>query len=212
MHRRCFLPPLHEHELAADLLSEAAGALLEGKFALCAQRIAEADLRPLRAFAYSICGPIDPAIHHQQRNPIYSAVVGDSQRRMPSPSVSRGILKRDGYRCRYCACRVIVREARIAFAIACPDAARWGSRNEEKHFGLSVLAASIDHVLPFRRGGSHEPENLVTACGPCQFGRNQWTLAEVEIEDPRSNAPRVDSWDGLTRISGWTRDSSRAPD
>jgi hypothetical protein len=55
-------------------------------------------------------------------------------------------------------------------------------------------------VLPFRRGGSNDLDNLVTACGPCQYGRGHWLLQECDLEDPRSYPPVKDGWDGLTRL------------
>jgi 5-methylcytosine-specific restriction endonuclease McrA len=79
--------------------------------------------------------------------------------------------------------------------------ARSGRANDDKHFGLATLTASIDHVQPFKRGGSNEPGNLVTACGPCQLGRNQWLLSEVEIADPRDFPRPIDEWHDLSRLT-----------
>ena len=81
-----------------------------------------------------------------------------------------------------------------------PDVARWGRRNNDKHRGLSILESSIDHLIPHNRGGDNNPQNLVTACGPCQFGRGGWTIEEVGISDPLARNPIIDSWDGLRRI------------
>ena len=121
---------------------------------------------------------------------------------MPGAALARDIFARDGYRCRYCGARVVLREARRVFIQHLPDAARWGRRNNELHCAFNALHASIDHVLPFKRGGSSEPDNLITACGPCQFGRNDWLLEEVELEDPRQYQPVLDGWDGLKRVLG----------
>ncbi|WP_425342692.1 HNH endonuclease [Piscinibacter koreensis] len=63
------------------------------------------------------------------------------------------------------------------------------------------MAASLDHVVPHSRGGTHELSNLVTACYCCQFGRGEWTLAESELADPRHREPIVDGWDGLDRLA-----------
>lgn len=203
MLRRSFLPPIDEYELAADLLASAADALLSNEITSCEHYLRQADLRPLRNFAYLLCGPINPAIHRQSKNPTYDSQQIQVGPRMPSAAVTRETFARDGYRCRYCGSRVILKQAQKAFSAACPNAARWGRTNEEKHFGLAILSASIDHILPFRRGGTNDLENLVTACGPCQFGRNQWILEEVEIEDPRKHAPHIDGWDGLSRLIGF---------
>ena len=200
--RRSFLPPIPEHALAADLLSQAADALLRGDAAECNRCLRAADLRALRDFSYLVCGPINPSIHRQAKNPVYDRSCVRPGPRMPSKAVELDIYARDGWRCRYCASRVILKQARKRFVKADPVAARWGRTNEEKHSGLATLTASIDHVVPFMRGGDNQPRNLVTACGPCQFGRNQWLLFEVEIADPRDFPPIVDDWDGLSRLLG----------
>ena len=199
MLRRSFLPPIAEHGLAAELLSKAADALLLGDDSTCSRCLRDADFWALRQFAYTVCGPINPTIHRQSRNPDVP-VLSLAGPRMPSAKVMAQVYVRDGFHCRYCSCRVILPAARRVFQLACPLAARWGRANKDKHFGLSALLASLDHIVPFRRGGGHEIHNLVTACGPCQFGRNVWTLEEVEIDDPRKYPPILDGWDGLGRI------------
>lgn len=208
MHRRSFLPRIPEFELAATLLSQAADAYISGDDSLCEKLLLEADLRPLRDFAYLVAGPINPEIHRQTKNPSYVPLPRSELPRMPNASETRDIYARDGYRCRFCEARVIVKEARKVFEKAFPLAARRGNSNEANHFGLSTLTASIDHLVPFRRGGTNDPLNLVTACGPCQYGRNQWTLQEVQIEDPRNYPPIIDDWDGLTRLVGFKKPKS----
>ncbi|WP_425491574.1 HNH endonuclease [Cognatiluteimonas sedimenti] len=122
---------------------------------------------------------------------------------MPTRLVTREVFARDGWRCRYCESRVVAKEARDIFRKYLPLEARKGRTNNDNHFGLATLSASIDHVLPFRRGGTNDLTNLVTACGPCQFGKGHWTLDEVELEDPRSFPSVIDNWDGLTRLVGF---------
>jgi 5-methylcytosine-specific restriction endonuclease McrA len=200
MLRRSFLPPVPEFAIAADLLSRAADAALSGDLDACADYLAQADLRPLRDFAFRVAGPIDPSIHRQSRNPKFEAVPRASRPRMPSAGEQMKVMLRDGFRCRFCESRVIIKDAHRIFTQLLPKQARAGSTNEENHFGLATLTASIDHLVPYSRGGTNDPENLVTACGPCQFGRNQWTLEEVQIENPLNYPPRVDGWDGLTRL------------
>jgi len=130
---------------------------------------------------------------------------------MPTLGIEKQVMARDGYRCRFCGSRVIVKEARKAFVKALPTVARWGRTNGECHFGLAVLAASIDHLVPFQRGGNNDLDNLVTTCNPCQFGRVHWLLDEVELEDPRSYPPLIDGWDGLTRLRGLELNKSCSP-
>ena len=197
--RQCFLPPIPELDLAADWLSLAADAVLEGREEDAKQLIAKADLPILGEFAQRITGKVDPAIHWQSRMPT-DVLTERIKQRMPSSSVEYGIYQRDGWRCRFCNIKVISPKARKLLVEMFPSVARWGRVNRDKHYALSALTATLDHILPHSRGGTNEEGNLVAACGMCQFGRGHWTLEEVGFTDPREWQPIVDSWDGLTRL------------
>lgn len=197
--RACFLPPIPELALAADWLSLAVDATLQGREDEAKRWIVEADLPVLGEFAQRITGKVDPAIHWQSRMP--TTLVADRvKQRMPSASVEYGIYQRDGWRCRFCEIRIISPNARKRLVAWYPTVARWGRANRDKHHGLSALTATLDHILPHSRGGTNDETNLVAACGMCQFGRGHWTLEEVGFTDPRDRAPIVDAWDGLTRL------------
>jgi hypothetical protein len=148
-----------------------------------------------------IVGKIDPLIHHRTRNPVYPRLPPSRGPRMPTLGVAREVLARDAYRCRFCGCRVVVKEARETFIKALPTEAKLDGRGCH-HFAFGALRASVDHVVPFRRGGTNEMDNLVTTCGPCQFGRGHWLLEECELEDPRRYPPLWGPWDGLIRLRG----------
>lgn len=45
----------------------------------------------------------------------------------------------------------------------------------------SEAAITLDHVLPWSRGGSNEAENVVLACEPCNYRKGQRTPAEAEM-------------------------------
>lgn len=204
MFRRCFLQPIPEHDLAATLLAEGADALLKDHLNKAADLIRKSDLLPLEDYRYRVAGRLDAVIHRIAKMPVYERISRPAGRRMPAAALTRQVFARDGYRCRFCDSKVIVKEARKAFINALPTIVRWGSTNRERHFGLAVLSASIDHVVPFQRGGcSEDPANLVTTCNPCQFGRGHCLLDEVQLEDPRRYPPTVDGWDGLTRLRGF---------
>lgn len=55
------------------------------------------------------------------------------------------VLRRDGFKCRYC-----------------------GAEPGER-------ALQVDHVIPESLGGKNEPSNLATACGPCNGGKTSST-------------------------------------
>ena len=205
--RRCLKEPIPEHELAASLLSHAADALLNGDMGKCARLLVQADIRKLREFEYKVAGPISYEIHRQRHLPKYDPVVAPGAKRMPSKSLESQIYNRDNWHCRYCGVKVISKKARNVFRKFFPQEARTGRTNEDNHFGLATLTVSIDHVLPYKRGGTSDPDNLVTACGPCQFGRGHWLLEEVELEDPRLMPSIKSSWDGLVRILNYEHTS-----
>lgn len=153
MLRRCLLDPIPEFALAADHLSAAADSLIAGDLGACEQHVRDADLRALRAFSYRVCGPISFEIHRQTSYPKYLKTEAHKSPRMPGKAIERAVFARDGYRCRFCSSRVILREARDIFRSYLPSAVRWGRTNESNHFGLATLTATIDHVLPYQRGG-----------------------------------------------------------
>ena len=201
--RNSFIPPIPELELAANHLDLAANAILALDYHAARLHISQADYPEICAFTSKITGRIDPAIHWQHSMPSFSTKSSEREKlRMPSAAEERVIFARDGWRCRYCGCRVISKKARSIIIKLFPDTVRWGVGNAKQHCGLTTLAASLDHILPHCRGGNNEPTNLVTACTPCQFGRAHWTLEEVGFSDPRDRSPVIDGWDGLVRLLG----------
>ena len=199
--RRCFLTPIPELSSAADLLAFAADQLLAGDVVNARKLVIEADMPVIAAYTTLVTGAVNPLVHWQLTMPSISVGAERSVQRMPSSSAERAIFVRDGWRCRYCGTRVIDRGMRARLHRCLPDVARWGARNAEKHTALAALSASLDHIVPHSRGGTNDEPNLVTACNACQFGRGQWTLAEVGFFDPREYPPVIDKWDGLTLLS-----------
>lgn len=61
------------------------------------------------------------------------------------------VLKRDGFRCKYCGAS-----------------------------SLSTLL-HVDHVIPRAEGGPDDPANLVTACAPCNLGKSAVSLEESRL-------------------------------
>jgi hypothetical protein len=79
--RRCFLPPVREFDMAADLLSQTADALLRHDLTQAAELLRASDLRPpkLSVFAYSVAGPINPTIHRQTKTRYSSIGTGKAR-------------------------------------------------------------------------------------------------------------------------------------
>lgn len=64
------------------------------------------------------------------------------------PRLRFEVLKRDGYRCRYCGCTAA--DSRL----------------------------QVDHITPVSRGGTNEDANLITACQDCNSGKSNVLLSE----------------------------------
>lgn len=68
------------------------------------------------------------------------------------------VLRRDGHTCRYC-------------GASAPD-----------------VPLTVDHVIPEALGGSDEPNNLVTACQPCNAGKSSMAPDQALVEDVDATA------------------------
>ncbi len=201
--RQSFLPPIPELDAAADLLSEAADALLAGDRDLARACLRRADMDTIHAWASRIMGPTDTALHRYR--PVAGAAIATSsvtkaKQRMPGSSIKAAVHARDGYRCRFCGSRVADPRARDAMKKMVPDVIPWSAEGKNWHAAFYALTATIDHLVPHARGGGNDLDNLVTTCWPCNFGRGGWLIEEVAIIDPRTRPPIIDHWDGLTRM------------
>jgi 5-methylcytosine-specific restriction endonuclease McrA len=80
------------------------------------------------------------------------------------------------------------------------DVFRASRTNQERHGVVLAFRANIDHVVPWKLGGKSDDSNLVTACWSCNYGKAQYTLDQIGLDDPRDRKPKmlIDGWDGLT--------------
>lgn len=137
------------------------------------------------------------------------AVVGKDIRlalRMPDSRLKE-LLARDGYHCRFCGIPVIRREVRDRFRRLFPEEVPWSGCDPEKHAAFITMWAQYDHIVPHSRGGTNDPDNLVVACAPCNFGRTNYTLDEVGLSDPRLLPVKTSNWDGLERMLAFRQPS-----
>ena len=195
----CLVTPLPEYDAAASLMSEAADAILAKDLGLARELVRQADMPVLYEHAAAVMGGRHPGT--QFRQPITGPIAkaGKAAPRMPTDTVRRFLHARDGWRCRFCDCRVVSPKARSAMRAALPGAIPW-SDTEGHHGAFYALSASLDHVVPYSAGGTNGEENLVTACWPCQFGKGSFRLEELGLLDPRVRPPIDDGWDGLVRL------------
>lgn len=201
--RTCLSAPLPEHAEAAYLLSQATKAILSNDLEPARHLVRKADIPRLFERANLVMNGRDP--HIQRRRPVasFSGTVKKASARMPSDAATVNLFARDGWHCRFCNCCVIPPKVRAAMRDVLPGAIPW-SEIEGFHGAFYALSASVDHVVPYSAGGDNDPENLVTACWSCQFGRGARSLEEVGLSDPRARPPIKDDWDGLTGLLGKT--------
>lgn len=199
--RDTFITPITELWTVANFLDQAADALLRQEVETARELIISCDLPALNIYRSKIVEGETLDVHRYR--PIQNAPprMRTTKARMPSKKMAQDIFLRDGWRCRFCGIRILSLEAIKLLDSIFPNEVRWRAKPyRNRNSAFNVLASSLDHILPHSRGGDNSPQNLVAACGGCQFGRMQYTLEEVGFTDPRTRAPVIDSWDGLERL------------
>jgi hypothetical protein len=116
----------------------------------------------------------------------------------PSETVIVSIYKRDRFHCRYCGCKVIPTQIMRLVSEVFPDEfpyhPNW--KGGETHPAIASRSPSLDHVVPWTKGGTNDPENLVCACWICNQIKGDLTHEQIGWE--LRPIPETD-WDGLTR-------------
>jgi 5-methylcytosine-specific restriction endonuclease McrA len=102
--------------------------------------------------------------------------------------IERQLMERDNYTCQYCGTPVLHGSAFTRFRdqVGAENFPTVGT-NAHRHGIKLVFSGTLDHVEPHSRGGRTTPENLVTCCWPCNYGKAEYTLGELEIMDPRKS-------------------------
>lgn len=200
--RICLRPAIPEIAIAAQYLDEAVSAHLSSDSEKAAALIRQADMPLIREWVESIWGRESKYL---QLRKIADApcVLSKDQReklRMPSATEKRTLLMRDCYRCRFCGIPVVRTEIRQELQKLYPGALPWGRKNVLQHAAFQAMWAQFDHILPHSRGGDSTLENLIVTCAPCNFGRMEYTLAELGLSDPLTREPISSKWDGLERF------------
>lgn len=123
----------------------------------------------------------------------------DSQR-SPDP-YAKEIFERDNYICRYCGTMVVPKQVLVAYSKAVgDDVFRATGTNAQRHGIVLAFRANADHVVPWKLGGKTNPDNLVTACWSCNYGKSGYTLEELGLNDPREKTTIKHGWDGLVSL------------
>jgi HNH endonuclease len=120
----------------------------------------------------------------------------------PRPTLKRtlmcGIFYRDHFCCRYCGGRTILTPVMEVLGELYPEIfpfhPNW--KGGVTHPAVIARSTIVDHLVPGAMGGSWlDPDNLVTACWPCNAIKADYELDQLGWELQPITA---DSWDGLT--------------
>ena len=130
--------------------------------------------------------PLDEALRDKDRSP---------------KKLQDDVFRRDGYHCRYCGSKLIAQEFLNLFIknLNCDAFSKKPPYKENMHGIVHVAWPVADHVHPWNLGGSTTMDNLVSSCGPCNYGKFNWTLEQMGMEDPFNRPPISDEWDGLSK-------------
>ena len=201
--RRCLCEPIPEIFDAARYLDAAASAHMVGHHDLADQLIRLADMPPIREWTESLWGAQSPYVHFRPQTDAPPHMPADQRTkvRMPTVAEKRQLHMRDGYHCRGCGIPVIRQEVRQYLQNIYSSAVRWEGQNAEQHAAFQAMWVQYDHVIPHARGGTNDADNMLITCAPCNYGRMNYTFAEVGLIDPRTRAPVQSQWDGLERLT-----------
>ncbi len=100
------------------------------------------------------------------------------------------IFNRDSYHCRYCGSKVIVKKEfkEMQFLLGEQYFPLKGGNKGRSGYYL-MFCATLDHVFPRSLGGATDEDNLVTCCWPCNYGKSNYTLAQIGLDNPLSRIP-----------------------
>ncbi|CAB4600147.1 unannotated protein [freshwater metagenome] len=184
---------------AAYTFRRAARLVIDGDTAAAQAVVASLDDEVLRSHWFTVgAAPAALGVLPRTLPPAGAPLVPKT----PGAGVIAAVFARDGWRCRWCTTPVIARHALRRMHLVFPVLFPRGDRDADRHALLLAAGATPDHVLPRSCGGTHQPDNLVTACWPCQFARGEYTMEQLGLMDPRLRPPVIDDWDGVA----WFRD------
>jgi len=100
--------------------------------------------------------------------------------------LEKAVYARDAYTCRYCGLRQIAKAVLYAFEKAVGSSEfRMQGTNAQQHGIVHGFKIVADHVVPYKRGGRTDLNNLVAACPGCNYGKEAFTLEQLGMDDPR---------------------------
>jgi len=107
--------------------------------------------------------------------------------------IENEVFERDNYHCRYCGIRLF---SKSFLKSGIFELGQNGKRNIDRHGIYMITFPVADHVHPWTQKGETTIDNLVSSCGPCNYGKNNYTIKDLEIQNPFENPIQNKFWDG----------------
>ncbi len=110
---------------------------------------------------------------------------------------------RNHWACRYCGAPVFFSPALKLLDKISPGHGYY-HRNGKENEMVDLFQwtwASIDHIVPFSKGGEDEEANFVTACWRCNLKKGNSLCKEAKIEPNKVNlSAQLANWDGFSSL------------
>ena len=196
--KRSFREPIPEIYDAARYLDAAVSAHMNGNKKIADDLFVIANDPKVCAWTDSVWGKNSQYVQIDKRADLHKSTIAKA--RMPTAVQKTMLHERDGFHCRFCGMPVIRAEIRTILSKYYPSAFPWGRANETQHAAFQCMWVQYDHVIPHSSGGENTLENLIVTCAACNYGKNNYTLEELGLIDPRGFSPIQSQWDGLERL------------
>jgi len=108
---------------------------------------------------------------------------------------------RDNYKCRYCSCYVMPKKLfKKAQSLVGETYLPLGRTNLTRSGFYLMFVATLDHVVPLSLGGRTNESNLVTCCWSCNYGKANYTVEQIGIDNPLDRAVDLDLENKVERL------------
>lgn len=201
--RRCLLEPIPQIYLAQDLLSEAAECDKRDDRNGAEEAIRKADFPEIEKWTESLWGKAIPPSTLRRLVEDPQPIPKERQDKKDVPAeMSRNLVARDGYHCRWCGIPVIPKRVRDYLKGKYGEPMRWVNSGYVEHAAFKAMTLVEDHLIPRSRDGKTLLNNLIVSCWPCNSGRGNFMPEEMCLIRPiPAEGPWIKSnWDGLKRV------------
>lgn len=201
--RQCFRDPIKEIFDASDLLSEAVDYHIKWNQRKANELFLKSNCWILYDFVNSIIWTNTQYVNLRNitNTPPILPLKDRYKPHMPGVNLQRQIHERDWYNCRFCWMPVIRVKTRKYLSSLYPNSIPFPRNDKLRHSAFFAMWAQYDHIVPHSRWWETTLDNLALTCSACNFWRNNYTLDEVWITDPRLREIKKTDWDWLERLN-----------